>query len=112
MSNDQDPFNGPQLQGHSYSRADMSESNFDGVNLASSRFYAVLSDATFSDTNLVRASFDDVNLGAARFHNINLQCATFDNINFSNARITNANLTGMTINGILVSDLLEAYQKG
>lgn len=111
MSNNSDPFNGPQIQGQHYQRANMAMSNFDGVNLAESRFFAVLSDAIFNDTNLARASFDDVNLGAATFNNINLQDATFDNINFSNVKISNANLSGMSIDGILVSDLLAAYKK-
>lgn len=109
MSQHKDPFDGPDLQDLTYSRANMSRSNFDGVNLAESRFFAVLSDATFSDTNLARAVFDDVNLGDARFHNINLENASFDNINLSNSRIDNANLQGMTINGILVSELLRVY---
>jgi len=111
MTHDKDPFDGPDLSGKSYSRARMCQSNFDGVDLSESRFFAVLSDARFSDTNLARADFDDVNLSEARFHNINLQKASFDNINFSNVSISNANLQGMTINGILVSDLLEAYEK-
>ncbi len=111
MTNNKDPFDGPDLNGQTYSRARMRQSNFDGVDLSESRFFAVLSDASFSDTNLARADFDDVNLSEARFHNINLQQASFDNINFSNASISNANLQGMTINGIRVSDLFDAYER-
>ncbi|WP_245483911.1 pentapeptide repeat-containing protein [Rhizobium ruizarguesonis] len=34
-------FDGPQMQGMHYKRADMSGANFDGVNLADAQFYGI-----------------------------------------------------------------------
>ena len=121
MNDKSDPFDGPQLQDTEYAAADMSRSNFNGVNLTEAKFYAVLSKARFVRSKLEGASFDDVNLHGARFHNVNLSGSTFDDINLSEAefnylnlsgtKITNANLEGMTINGILVTELLAAYER-
>lgn len=116
----ENPFNGQQLQGIRYERADMSAAIFDSVNLANAQFYAVLTNAKFTDTNLSEAVFYDVSLKKARFNNVNLAEATITNANLSNLSITdvtlahtdiqNADLTGMRINGILVTDLFQAYQ--
>ena len=105
------PFDGARLQNGHFARADMTGTHFDGVNLADAKFFAVLSKAQFNDTNLAEAQFHDVNLGNADFNDVNLSAAVFQNINFSDASISNANLTGMRINGVLVSDLFEAYEK-
>jgi uncharacterized protein YjbI with pentapeptide repeats len=99
MSN-QNPFTGPQLQNTHHECADLASSHFDGVNLADAKFFAVLTNARFNDTNLLGATFDDVNISRA----------SFNNITFQNTIITAANLTGMKINGILVTDLLAAYE--
>ena len=114
------PFDGPQMQNGHYQRADMSGTNFDGVNLENARFFAVLANATFTDTNLSGAEFDDINLSGSRFHNVNLSGSTITYANLSglridgatmeNAAIENANLEGMTINGVLITDLFAAYE--
>jgi len=88
MTDQNNPFDGPQLQDVEYARADMSRSQFNGVNL-------------FKNINLFGATFSDVNLSGASFGNLNL----------SDTSITNANYTGMTIEGVLVSDLLACYEK-
>lgn len=105
------PFDGQVLRDAHYRRADMACSNFDGVNLANARFYAVLTRATFTDTNLAEARFNDVNLASAIFDDVNLAGIVVTNANLSNASISDANLTGMRINGILVTDLLDAYAR-
>jgi uncharacterized protein YjbI with pentapeptide repeats len=63
---------------------------------------------------------NDADLSASSFINVKLANATFDDINFSNTTIHNANLShvsivesctaGMTIDGVLVSDLQAAYR--
>ncbi|MEN5297057.1 pentapeptide repeat-containing protein [Brucella sp. TWI559] len=115
------PFDGPQLQGEHYHRADMSNTNFDGVNLSEARFYAVLSKAKFNDVNLSEAEFDDANLTAVRFNDVNMTGISITNANMTgitisgvtlvDADIKDADLTGMRINGVLVSALFEAYEK-
>ena len=116
----QNPFSGPDLSGTHYERANMAASNFDGVSLENASFFAVLSGATFKDTNLGAASFDDVNLGQASFQNVNLSGAVIRDANLSGVRISQATLAnldisdadvrGMKINGVLVTDLFAAYE--
>lgn len=108
-------FDGPQMQGTHYKRADMAGSHFDGVNLADAQFYACLSKARFTDTNLSEAVFDDINLADASFNNVNLSGAAITNANLSRLTISgvtladtdikDADLTGMRINGVLITDL-------
>jgi uncharacterized protein YjbI with pentapeptide repeats len=71
---------------------------------------ARLTGSTFHNVCLGGAAFDDINLQDSTFHNINLAGARFEDVNMSNVQISNVHLTGMTINGILVADLLKAYQ--
>ena len=72
---------------------------------------SVIAESRFAKTGLARSTFDDVNLKGAAFINVNLADVTFADVNLTNVSITNANLTGMTINGILVYDMIEAYQR-
>ncbi len=103
-------FSGEQLQGEVYEKADMQNSHFDGVNLAESRFYAVLANALFTDSNMQAARFENVNLGEAVFDDVNMAGVVFGNINLSGVTINNAKLTGMTIDGVLVTELLAAFE--
>lgn len=115
------PFDGEQLQGREYARADMTNVHFNGVQMTGARFWAVLENAVFKDTNLASASFDDVNLSGASFQNINLTGTTIRDANLSgvtiqganlaNASISDANLDGMRIDGVLASDLFAAYRE-
>ncbi|MEM7717879.1 MAG: pentapeptide repeat-containing protein [Pseudomonadota bacterium] len=83
--------------------------------------YAVMTHAKLTDTDLTMADFDDVNLGNACFHNVNLSgVIIFDanlsrltdtGANLSDVQIQDADLTGLQINGILVADLCDAYEK-
>ncbi len=73
------------------------------------------------DCKLSQSSFDDVDLSATVFLNVNLRGSKMDDVNLAGSTITNANcrdlsisdsaLDGMTIDGILVTDLLKAYNK-
>ena len=109
MTDSANPFDGDRLQDSTYARADMARTRFDGVNLDGARFFAVLTNATFDDTNLAGASFDDVNLAGATLNNVNLSGARIENANLSDADIRNANYAGMRIEGVLVTELLEAH---
>ena len=66
-----------------------------------------LAGATYRNIKLEKASFTNVNLGSASFDNINFSGATFANVNLSNVAIRDARVDGMTINGVLVSELLD-----
>jgi uncharacterized protein YjbI with pentapeptide repeats len=63
-----------------------------------------------NDADLSASSFVNVKLANATFDDINLSNTTIHNVNLSHVHITDANTTGMTINGVLVSDLQAAYR--
>ena len=121
MVDEKDPFPNKEYKGCEFKRADMTQTHFNAVNLSHARFWAVLECASFQDTNLRLAKFDDVNLAestyenvnlsGAKYNNVNLAGASFSNLNLSNVEIKDANLEGMTIDGVLVSDMFEAWQK-
>lgn len=115
------PFNGEQLQGVKYSRADMEGAEFDGVNLKDAKLWVVMEGTSVRDSNLSKLDVDDATLAGSKFHNVNMSDVTIDNANMTRFSITNANLTGasisnanmtdMRIQGVLVTDLFEAYEK-
>ena len=117
---------------------DLSESSFEMVNLEGVRFQqANLGQAKFEDINLSGATFNDINfsdvvfsraqLGGTvfkqlglppgspekqrgiRFEDADMNDSVFKDSNLQSARMEQCNTTGMTIDGILVSDLLAAY---
>ncbi|HEX4377877.1 MAG TPA: pentapeptide repeat-containing protein [Steroidobacteraceae bacterium] len=69
-----------------------------------------LKDSRFFDVNLSNASFTNVSLKRSTFNDVNLSESTFADINLSNVTVTDSNLSGMTINGVLVADLIKAYE--
>jgi uncharacterized protein YjbI with pentapeptide repeats len=111
--------------------ADLSGSTFDDVGLRAAQFRNVdLSDAVienanltglrFAKVNLSGLTFDDVGLRAAQFRNVDLSDAIIENVNLAGLRVDNVNLsgasfadctlTGMTIDGVLVTELFAAYR--
>jgi uncharacterized protein YjbI with pentapeptide repeats len=77
------------------------DSVFDDVRMPNVRINnANLSALSLVNTNVSGAKFDDVNLSGAHFHNVSL----------ANVKIEESCVDGMTINDILVTDLLMAYE--
>ncbi len=81
--------------------ASVANSRFDDVNLFNSHFH---------NANLSAVSFDQLLLSNSRVVDANLSNTHFSNVNMSGVTIDNAILTGMTIDGVKVSDLFVAYQ--
>jgi len=84
------------------------------MTLTSGKYSAVnvdLTGSTFRDVRLRDAIFDDVDLSGVTFHNANLRNARFNDVNLSGVAIANTNVEGMTIDGILVTELLAAYRR-
>jgi uncharacterized protein YjbI with pentapeptide repeats len=80
-------------------------------NLAGSEFINVnLSGAKFHDVNLSGAEFADVNLAGARFEDVALKDVVIRNANCTGLTIEDACYEHMRIDGILVTDLLDAYR--
>ena len=46
-----------------------------------------------------------------KFEDCDLNCSTIINCNLGDVSIDNCNIKGMTVNGVLVEDLLKNYQK-
>ena len=109
---------------------DMAGSEFETLNLADARFTDInLSGATFHDINFSDVDFSAAQIGGATFKHIGLppgQAArqrpvtfeemtlndsVFRQVDLSNVQIIDCNLNGLTIDGILVTELLAAWQK-
>jgi uncharacterized protein YjbI with pentapeptide repeats len=71
---------------------------------------ADLTESRFLDAKLLNSSFVNVALQCSSFTNINFSDTTFADVNLTNVAITDSNLAGMTINGVLASDLIQAYE--
>ena len=82
---------------------------------------AMIDDSVFDDVSMTKVSFNNVNLTDAKFRNINMSSTDFFGIEFRNAKfkavgldnvdISDCTLEGTRINGILVTELLDAYEK-
>ncbi len=107
----------------------ISGSEFEDLNMAGARFTNVnLSGAEFHDINFSDVLFTAAQIGGTTFRYIGpppgaeekrpvtfengvLRESVFRNMDMTNVKLMDCNLTGMTINGILVTDLLKAWEK-
>jgi uncharacterized protein YjbI with pentapeptide repeats len=113
--------------------ADISGSVFRDVNLAGAEFENVnMSQTRMHDINLSDLSVSAANLGGAHFKHLGpapdkngkqerqkavtfeeaqLCDSTFKKVDLSHVKIIDCNVDGMTIDGVLVTDLIAAYKK-
>ena len=114
-------------------QTDIAGSVFREVNLAGAEFENVnLGQARLHDINLSGVSISAANLGGAHFKHLGpppsaigeqarqkavtfeeaqLCDSTFHKVDLSNVKITECNTKGMTIDGVLVSDMIAAYKR-
>ncbi len=93
--------------------SDISGSVYDDVNMSGSTIGNVnLAGCAFKNVNMSGATFEDANLSGWKLHDVNLAGLKIDKANLAGASITQGRMEGMTIDGILVSDLLAAYRAG
>ena len=119
---------------HLASMVDLSASEFRMTKLTGAVFDDVdLSGATFNNINFSDVQFKAAQIGGSHFKHIGpppapdgvhprqrpvtfedmqLCDSTFHNVDMSNVRITDCNFDGMTIEGVLVSELFAAYRRG
>jgi len=119
---------GKQLAEH----ANLAGSVFNDVNLAGATFENVnMSKTRMHDINLSDLDLSAANLGGARFKHIGpapdkdgkqarqkavtfeeaMLCdSTFRKVDMTNVKIVECNIEGMTIDGVLVADLIAAYK--
>ncbi len=108
----------------------IADSQFNDVNLAGASFTNInLSGSRFRDINFSDVEFTMAQLGGTVFKGIGLppdsslqrqrpvtfedaalNDSVFHNVDLSNVKIVDCNLTGMTIDGILVTELLAAFR--
>jgi uncharacterized protein YjbI with pentapeptide repeats len=110
-----------------FENKDVAGSEFRHVNMSGTTFEDVdLSRATFFNVNLRGADIGAVDFGGARFScmntgedhprlpvifkNIELDDCTMQDCCFKNAKVVNCDLTGMTIDGVLVSEMVKAVK--
>jgi uncharacterized protein YjbI with pentapeptide repeats len=120
--------------------ADISGSVFTDVNLKGAKFDNVnMSGVAFNNINMSGVKFHDINLsdievtavqmGGAKFKHVglppktpgkqrpvtftemDLNGSTFTLVDLTNVKIESCKTEGMTIDGVAVSDMLQAYQK-
>ena len=72
---------------------------------------ADLTASRFSDAQLENSSFVNVALQRSSFTDVNLAGASFADVDLSDVCITDSNVSGMRINGVLLSDLIRAYEE-
>lgn len=106
------------LEGVRFQQANLGHAQFEDINLAGSRFNDInFSDVVFSRAQLGGTVFRQLGLppGSSEkqrgiaFEDADMNDSVFRDCNLQNARIEMCDTKGMTIDGILVSDLLAAY---
>ena len=71
----------------------------------------ITEEVSVTDCDLSRSVFRDVRLDDTVFDDVSFARAKFSNIDFSNAVLLDCNLSGLTIDGVALSDLWAAYRK-
>jgi uncharacterized protein YjbI with pentapeptide repeats len=117
----------------SIKHADIAESDFEDLNMAGARFHDInLSGAQFHDINLSDVQFAAAQIGGTTFKHIGpppcqgriqarqrpvtfeqgtLCDSVFHKMDMTNVIIADCDITGMTIDGIFVTDLLQEWKK-
>ena len=116
-------FNDVNLGEATFDNVNLSGATFENVNMSRIRVHDVnLSDLELSAANLGGAHFKHIGPApdmtgkqarqkAVTFEEATLCDSTFRKVDLSNVKLIDCQMDGMTIDGILVSDLLSAYQQ-
>jgi uncharacterized protein YjbI with pentapeptide repeats len=118
------------IAGSRFENANMAAVAFDNINLAGATFENInMSGTKFHDINFSDAKIEAAQIGGATFRHIGppgekparqrgvtftemqLCDSAFEKVDLSGVRVTNCNLAGMTIDGVLVTDLIAAHSK-
>ncbi|MFZ6758414.1 pentapeptide repeat-containing protein [Undibacterium sp. Ji50W] len=71
----------------------------------------LLQGRNFHNVDLANSNFDQVQLRASSFHSVDMEACRFRDISFVNVTMEACDFTGMRIDGVLVSDMLQAYEE-
>lgn len=106
------------LEGVRFQNANLGHAQFENINLAGARFNDInFSDVVFSRAQLGGTVFKQLGLPPGSpekqrgmtFEDADMNDSLFRDCNLQNTRVEKCETTGMTIDGVLVSDLLAAY---
>ena len=112
------------ISGSRFHDVNLSEADFDDVNLSRARFHNInLSDIRVSAVQIGGAIFKHVGPPPDKdgkqarqkpvtFEEAMLCDSTFRKVDLSNAKLIDCNIQGMTIDGVLVTELLKQYKRG
>jgi uncharacterized protein YjbI with pentapeptide repeats len=90
---------------------DLTGSVMTRVTLSQSRIHvAKMIGMKIEDVNMSSTEIENADLSGMTFRDVTFEGSAVRNANLRGVRIANADLTGMTINGILVSDLLALWE--
>jgi uncharacterized protein YjbI with pentapeptide repeats len=105
------------IAGSEFRHVNMSGTIFEDVDLSGAKFFNInLRGAEIGAVDFGGASFSCMNTGEDHpcqpvvFNSIELDDCTIQNSFFRDTKIVNCDLAGMTIDGILVTDMVKAYQ--
>jgi RNA polymerase sigma-70 factor (ECF subfamily) len=112
------------IPGSLFRDVDLSGTEFDNVNMSKARLHNIdLTDVSISAANLGGAHFKHIGPApgpngrqarqkAVTFEEAMLCDSTFRKVDMSNVKLIDCDMRGMTIDGVLVTDLIAAYKKG
>jgi uncharacterized protein YjbI with pentapeptide repeats len=110
---------GKDLSRSRFTRSDLAGTVFDDLNLSGTTFNNInLRGARFSAVDFGGARFSCMNTGEGRprqpavFTNVELHGCIFEGGSFAHVEISGADVDGMKIGGVLVTDMMKAYQAG
>ena len=110
------------ISGSVFNDVNLSGATFENVNMSKTRMHDInLSDLDLSAVNLGGAHFKHIGPApdkegkqakqkAITFEEAMLCDSTFKKVDMTNVKIVECNIEGMTIDGILVTDLIAAYK--
>lgn len=105
------------IAGSELRHINMSKTVFEDIDFSGAKFFNInLRDAEIGAVDFGGASFSCMNTGEDRprkpvvFNSVELDDCTIQNSFFRGTKIKNCDLTGMTIDGILVMDMVKAYR--
>jgi uncharacterized protein YjbI with pentapeptide repeats len=114
---DKQNFNKKDIRGSEFRSVNMSGSVFNSVDLSGSEFFDInLRNAKIGAVDFGGTSFSCMNTGEgfpmkpAEFNNVELDNCTMRNCYFRNTKLVACDITGMTIDGVALTDIIKAYK--
>jgi len=116
-------FHNVDMHGTVFNDVNLAGTSFENINLSKSRFHDInFSDVVFTAAQIGGCHFKHIGLPPDKdgnhprqrpvtFEEATLCDSLFRKVDLSNVKIVESNISGMTIDGVLVTDLLEAYRK-